>query len=87
VGPRAGPDTVVRRKIASPCRDSNPRSSSPYLGAIPAPGTNICRYNFLLSILLTLEKHKLSHTRVRTFVMGNSRKTCEVQCELHVKVG
>jgi hypothetical protein len=29
VGPRAVVDTVVRRKIPSPCRDSNPRSSSP----------------------------------------------------------
>jgi hypothetical protein len=25
VGPRAGPDAVVMRKIPSPCRESNPR--------------------------------------------------------------
>jgi hypothetical protein len=29
VGPRAGLDAVVKRKIPSPCRDSNPRSCSP----------------------------------------------------------
>jgi len=29
VGPRAGLDAVVRRKISSPCRELNPRSSSP----------------------------------------------------------
>jgi len=29
VGPRAGLDAVVRRKIPSPYRDSNPQSSSP----------------------------------------------------------
>jgi len=29
VGPRAGPDAVVKRKIPSPRQDSNPRSSSP----------------------------------------------------------
>jgi hypothetical protein len=29
VGPRAGLNTVVKRKILSSCRDSNPRSSSP----------------------------------------------------------
>jgi hypothetical protein len=29
VGPRAGLDAVVRRKIPSSCRDSNPRSSNP----------------------------------------------------------
>jgi hypothetical protein len=29
VGPRAGLEAVVRRKIPSPCRDSNLRSSSP----------------------------------------------------------
>jgi hypothetical protein len=35
VDPRAGLDTVVKRKILSPCRDSNPRSSSLQLSAIP----------------------------------------------------
>jgi hypothetical protein len=35
VGPRAGLDAVVKRKIPSPCRDSNPRSSSPQSSAIP----------------------------------------------------
>jgi hypothetical protein len=29
VDPRAVLDAVVKRKIASPCRDSNPRLSSP----------------------------------------------------------
>jgi hypothetical protein len=29
VGPRAGLDMIVKRKIPSPCWDSNPRSSSP----------------------------------------------------------
>jgi len=29
VGPSAGLDAVVKRKILSPCRDSNLRSSSP----------------------------------------------------------
>jgi hypothetical protein len=43
VGPRVGLDAVVKRKIPSPCRDSNPRSSSPYPNAIPLsyPGTII----------------------------------------------
>jgi hypothetical protein len=35
MGSRAGLDAVVTRKIRSPCRDSNPRSSSPQLCAIP----------------------------------------------------
>jgi hypothetical protein len=34
VGPRAGLDVVVKRRIPSPCRDSNPVSSSPYPSAI-----------------------------------------------------
>jgi hypothetical protein len=34
VGPRAGPDTVVKRKIPSPCRDSNPRPYSTQPSAI-----------------------------------------------------
>jgi hypothetical protein len=29
VDPRAGLDAVAKKKIPSPCRDSNPRSSSP----------------------------------------------------------
>jgi hypothetical protein len=29
VGPRAGLDAVMKRKIPSPCRHSNPRSPSP----------------------------------------------------------
>jgi hypothetical protein len=33
VGPRAGLDAVVKRKIPSPCRDSNRRSSSPWPSA------------------------------------------------------
>jgi len=33
VGPGAGLDAVVKRKIPSPCRASNPRSSSPNLNA------------------------------------------------------
>jgi hypothetical protein len=41
VGPRAGLDTAVKRKIPSPWRDSNPRSSSPQPSTIPLgyPGT------------------------------------------------
>jgi hypothetical protein len=35
VGPRACLDVVVKRKIPSPCRDSNPRSSSPLPSATP----------------------------------------------------
>jgi hypothetical protein len=35
VGPRTGLDTMEKRKIPSPCRDSNPRSSSPQPSAIP----------------------------------------------------
>jgi len=31
--PRAGLHAVVKRKIPSPCRDSNPRSSCPYPGS------------------------------------------------------
>jgi hypothetical protein len=34
VGPKAGLETVMKRKIPSPCRDSNPRSSSPWPSAI-----------------------------------------------------
>jgi hypothetical protein len=30
MGSRAGPDAVVKRKIFSPCRDSNPLSYSPW---------------------------------------------------------
>jgi len=29
VSPRTGLDEVVKRKLLSPCRDSNPQSSSP----------------------------------------------------------
>jgi hypothetical protein len=35
MGPRAGRDTVVKRKFSRPCRDSNPRLSSPQPRAIP----------------------------------------------------
>jgi len=35
VGPRVGLDTVVRREISNPCRDSNPLSYSPWSNAIP----------------------------------------------------
>jgi hypothetical protein len=35
VDPRAGLDVVVKRKIPSHYRDSNPRSSSPQPSAIP----------------------------------------------------
>jgi hypothetical protein len=35
VGPRAGLDAVVKRKIPSLCRDSNSRSSSPQRSVIP----------------------------------------------------
>jgi hypothetical protein len=34
VGPRTGLDAVVKRKIPSPCWDSNPRSSSPLFSTI-----------------------------------------------------
>jgi hypothetical protein len=34
LSPRAGLDAVVKRKIPSPCRDSNPRSSSPQPSSI-----------------------------------------------------
>jgi hypothetical protein len=35
VGPRAGLDAVVKRKIPSSCRESNPPSSSPQPSDIP----------------------------------------------------
>jgi hypothetical protein len=35
VGPRAGLDAVMKRKIPNPCRDLNTRSSSPYPSAVP----------------------------------------------------
>jgi hypothetical protein len=35
VGPRAGLDAAVRRKIPNPSRDSNPGSSNSYLSAVP----------------------------------------------------
>jgi hypothetical protein len=35
MGPRAGLDAVVRRKIPSLCRHSNYRSSSPWPSALP----------------------------------------------------
>jgi hypothetical protein len=40
--PIAGLDAVAKRKIPSPCPDSNPRSSSPYSSAIPLsyPGSS-----------------------------------------------
>jgi rubredoxin len=34
MGPRAGLDAVVKRKIPSPCQESNPRSSSPQPSAV-----------------------------------------------------
>jgi hypothetical protein len=34
VGPKAGLEAVVKRKISRPYRDSNPRSFSPYTSAI-----------------------------------------------------
>jgi hypothetical protein len=45
VGPRAGLDEVVKRKIPSTYRDSNPRSSSPEPSAIPLnyPGFSVRR--------------------------------------------
>jgi hypothetical protein len=42
VGPRAGLDAVVQRKIRSPCRDSNHRSSSPYPSAIALSYPGFC---------------------------------------------
>jgi hypothetical protein len=46
VGPRAGLDAVVREKIPSPYRDSNPRSSSQYPSAIPLsyPGSKLTHH-------------------------------------------
>jgi hypothetical protein len=35
VGPRAGLDALVKRKIPTSCTDSNPRSSTPVASAVP----------------------------------------------------
>jgi hypothetical protein len=40
VGPRTGLDTVVKRKIPSPCRDSNTRSSSLYTMVVSPTGSS-----------------------------------------------
>jgi hypothetical protein len=42
VGLKAGLDAVMKRKIRSPCRNSNPQSSKPVPSAIPLsyPGSN-----------------------------------------------
>jgi hypothetical protein len=42
VGPRAGPDTVVKRKIPSPCRDSDPRLWSPESSTVPLSYPGSC---------------------------------------------
>jgi hypothetical protein len=44
VGPRAGLDAVVKTKIPSPCRESNPGSSSPWISAIPRQLSNSTGY-------------------------------------------
>jgi hypothetical protein len=55
VVPRAGLVAVVKSKIPSPCRDSNPRSSSPKPNAIPLsspdPENYLC-FNLLLKRIL-----------------------------------
>jgi hypothetical protein len=50
MGPRADLDKVVKRKISSPCRDSNPRSSQRYI-------TELSRH---LSSVVRIIKVKLS---------------------------
>jgi hypothetical protein len=54
VGPRADLDVVVKRKIPNPCRDSNPRSSSPQRSAISLryPGS-LMKGSVLLTSLWT----------------------------------
>jgi hypothetical protein len=54
VGPRAVLDTVAKRKIPSPCRDSNPRSSSP---VVQRYTTELSR---LLSAIMVKVKVKIS---------------------------
>jgi hypothetical protein len=47
VGPRAGVDAVVKKKIPSIFRDSNPRSFTPYSSTIPLsyPGSSFVSYD------------------------------------------
>jgi hypothetical protein len=65
VGPRAGLDAMVKRKISSTCRESNTRSSSPQASAVPlsrinlhslslslnVTGTEYCRVCYVSSIM------------------------------------
>jgi hypothetical protein len=53
VGPRAGLDAVVRRKIPSPYRDSNPLSSSPKPSAIPLSYPDFCCYYYYYILTTT----------------------------------
>jgi hypothetical protein len=54
--PRAGLDAVERRKIPSPCRDSNPRSSSSYRSPIPLSYYPPSRYSINVVFVIFLHK-------------------------------
>jgi hypothetical protein len=63
VGSRVGLDAVVKRKIPSPCRDSNPRSSNPQPNAIPLSYPSSCYVNMC----------KVEAKAYRTRLTGRSR--------------
>jgi hypothetical protein len=52
VGYRIGLDEVVKRKIPSPCRDWNHRSSSPWFSDIPLSYPSSCGVYCIMITLL-----------------------------------
>jgi hypothetical protein len=60
VDPRAGLDAVLKRKIRSSCRGTNPRSSSPYPRGIPL------RYPFSNIIIYIKQKPNIKKVTVKT---------------------
>jgi hypothetical protein len=62
VGPRAGLDMVVKRKIPSPCQDSNPRSLVISRGSDHTVGLFACRFGSVtikyIKLVVTLKYRK-----------------------------
>jgi hypothetical protein len=64
VGPRAGLDAVVKRKIPNPCQDSNPRSYSPWPSSIP-PQLLIQPNETNISCYIYIYTHTHTHTHTQ----------------------
>jgi hypothetical protein len=65
VGPRAGLDAVVNRKILSPTGREPPRSTSPYSSAIPLScSASRRRWEVNIKWILTLERQNVIQTHL-----------------------